>query len=213
VWGWIKRWFDPVTVSKIYVLSHGEVQAKLRSFIDVKNIPKAYGGELEWNWGERPSLDPAIRERMSWEGSFADFPEGPLYWRNLDGDRVECISVGSIKQVERHERVGTMERFYHGELAIVPDTSSGVAAPAGQAAEADKSKDAGPGSTAPVASSPTPAGAAESTAPAEPKPAPEEGDPVITEVQGVQNLSLGDPATEVSEKVPPQEAPAQAVIA
>ncbi|KAL1896744.1 hypothetical protein Sste5346_004376 [Sporothrix stenoceras] len=120
VWGWIKRWFDPVTVSKIFILGHHEVLPTLLSFIDIKNIPKQYGGELEFNWGEMPNLDPAIRERATWEQGFDSFPKGPLYWRPLPTadngeERVECIAVGSENQVDRLVRVCTLPKHYKGE--------------------------------------------------------------------------------------------------
>ena len=180
-------------MSKIYILDQGEVQARLGSFIEAKNIPKCYGGGHEWTWGERPSLDPAIRERVAWEGGLTDFPPGPLYWRNIEGNRVECISVGSVNQVERHNRVGTMERAYHGELAIVQDTSSAAA-------------------DGPVPDQkPAPTEAAEGIVSAKPQPAPEAVS-VSAEVQGVQKLSLGgdNSTADVSEKIAAPDAPANA---
>ncbi|CAK7203164.1 hypothetical protein SEUCBS139899_005894 [Sporothrix eucalyptigena] len=124
VWGWIKRWFDPVTVSKIFILGHHEVLPTLLTFIDIKNIPKQYGGELEFNWGEMPNLDPAIRERASWEQGFDSFPKGPMYWRPLpvaegEPEKYECIAVGSENQVERLVRVCTIPKHYQGEPEAV----------------------------------------------------------------------------------------------
>lgn len=121
VWGWIKRWFDPVTVSKIFILGHHEVLPTMLSFIDIKNIPKQYGGELEFNWGEMPNLDPAIRERATWSQGFDSFPKGPMYWRPVptttegEAETVECIAVGSENQVDRKVRVCTLPKHYKGE--------------------------------------------------------------------------------------------------
>ncbi|KAM5448749.1 hypothetical protein MaudCBS49596_005256 [Microsporum audouinii] len=78
VWGWIKRWFDPGTTSKIFILTAAEVQPTLSSFIDAKNIPKRYGGELEWDWGDMPNLDEparAIAGSLEKVGQYADLPE------------------------------------------------------------------------------------------------------------------------------------------
>ncbi|CRK45614.1 hypothetical protein BN1723_019779, partial [Verticillium longisporum] len=33
VWGWVKRWFDPITVSKIFILSEAEVKPTLEAYI------------------------------------------------------------------------------------------------------------------------------------------------------------------------------------
>ncbi|CAI7582632.1 hypothetical protein N7533_010021 [Penicillium manginii] len=64
VWGWIKRWFDPVTTSKIFILSAAEVKPTLTSFMEPSSIPKQYGGELEWQWGEMPHLDEPAQELL-----------------------------------------------------------------------------------------------------------------------------------------------------
>jgi hypothetical protein len=117
VWGWIKRWFDPITVSKIFILSSHEVKPTLEKFIDPKNIPKQYGGELEFKWGQLPNMDPDIVAKMTWEDGFKDFPTGPLYWRPIDGERLEGISVGSVDQKERMVKVCTMAKTITYELA------------------------------------------------------------------------------------------------
>ncbi|KAL2220143.1 putative phosphatidylinositol transporter [Thermoascus aurantiacus ATCC 26904] len=62
VWGWIKRWFDPVTTSKIFILSPSEVLPTLTAFMDPSSIPKQYGGELDWEWGDMPNLDEPARQ-------------------------------------------------------------------------------------------------------------------------------------------------------
>ncbi|KAJ4392895.1 hypothetical protein N0V85_006780 [Neurospora sp. IMI 360204] len=112
VWGWIKRWFDPITVSKIFIVSPSEVKATLEEFIDPKNIPKQYGGELEFTWGDQPKTDPFIKETVRWENGLKDFPEGPKYWRpTADGTRMECVAVGSEGGKQRMVSVGTLERI------------------------------------------------------------------------------------------------------
>ena len=128
VWGWIKRWFDPITVSKIFILGHHEVKPVLSSFIDTKNIPKQYGGELDYNWGEMPNLDPAIREAVTFENGYTEFPKGPLFWKTIDdGERVECIAVGSVDRVERKQRICTMKRSYKGVNAALPEEMEAAA--------------------------------------------------------------------------------------
>lgn len=62
VWNWIKRWFDPVTTSKIFILSASEVEPTLSSFMDTSNFPTQYGGELEWQWGDMPNLDKPAKD-------------------------------------------------------------------------------------------------------------------------------------------------------
>lgn len=106
VWGWIKRWFDPITVSKIFILGSHEVESTLRQFIYPKNIPKQYGGELEFGWGQLPTLDPAWDGIVEWAGEHRGFPSGPHVWRELDGGKkLECIGVGSVAGKQREERI------------------------------------------------------------------------------------------------------------
>jgi hypothetical protein len=115
VWGWIKRWFDPITVSKIFILSSHEVKPTLESFVEPKNIPKQYGGELEFNWGEMPNLDPIIHETAKWENGHTAFPKGPMYWRPIgDSDTLECVAVGTTgpNHEPRLERVCTIPRLF-----------------------------------------------------------------------------------------------------
>lgn len=110
VWGWIKRWFDPVTVSKIFILSPAEVLPTLKSFIAVENIPKKYGGELDFGWNDHPRLDATIKNTVEWaEGYDAEFPDGPLYWVPIDGGkRLQCVARGTVGGKERRDVVGSV---------------------------------------------------------------------------------------------------------
>lgn len=132
VWGWIKRWFDPVTVSKIFVLSPAEVRPTLEAFIEPRNIPRQYGGELDFGFFDRPNVDPRIRERLAWENGYTDFPDGPAYWVPVDGGRrLACLAVGSKNGKPRRERVCTIPvAFPPGdEAAGATDATAAAAAP------------------------------------------------------------------------------------
>lgn len=84
----------------------------LEEFIDPKNIPKQYGGELDFTWGDQPKTDPLILEKVKWENGLKDFPEGPKYWRpTADGERMECVAVGSEGGKQRMLTVGYLERI------------------------------------------------------------------------------------------------------
>ncbi|ORY58238.1 CRAL-TRIO domain-containing protein [Pseudomassariella vexata] len=109
VWGWIKRWFDPVTVSKIFILGPADVQPVLYSFIDPKNLPKAYGGELDWDFHEEPNFDDEFKRIVTWENGHTALPPGPMYWQPYgDGTRLELVAVGSKNKKHRMERVATI---------------------------------------------------------------------------------------------------------
>ncbi|GLI75049.1 hypothetical protein PoHVEF18_003300 [Penicillium ochrochloron] len=102
VWGWIKRWFDPVTTSKIFILSAAEVQPTLTSFMDPTSIPKQYGGELDWQWGDMPNLDEPARELLqNLEQPLAEDKErkeilkGPILFK---GDKIEVLGTENGKE-------------------------------------------------------------------------------------------------------------------
>ncbi|KMU74792.1 LOW QUALITY PROTEIN: hypothetical protein CISG_00722 [Coccidioides immitis RMSCC 3703] len=116
VWGWIKRWFDPVTTSKIFILSSSEVKSTLTSFMDPSSFPKQYGGELDWEWGDMLNLDEPAQElvrveelgpkgdgEISTESSNKtveerkrNFVKGPVAWLK---DRIEIFgSIGGQKR-------------------------------------------------------------------------------------------------------------------
>ncbi|KAJ5689197.1 hypothetical protein N7462_003589 [Penicillium macrosclerotiorum] len=97
VWGWIKRWFDPVTTSKIFILSAAEVKPTLTSFMDPSSFPKQYGGELEWQWGDMPNLDESARalltnlEQPAAEGKTKpEILKGPMLFK---GDTIEVLGT------------------------------------------------------------------------------------------------------------------------
>ncbi|PWY90818.1 phosphatidylinositol transporter [Aspergillus heteromorphus CBS 117.55] len=112
VWGWIKRWFDPGTTSKIFILSAAEVKPTLTSFMDPSSIPKQYGGDLDWTWGDMPYLDEeagklvGVLEEAPSQGETNTRPsliKGPLLFKDsyvqilgkVDGkDRKRDVPVG-----------------------------------------------------------------------------------------------------------------------
>jgi hypothetical protein len=112
VWGWIKKWFDPITTSKIFILSHSDTKKTLESFIDPANIPTKYGGQLEFNFGDMPVLDPAYKDVLAFENGNTDFPHGPMYWiHGENGKEMEALAVGSVDEKERREKVCVVKKL------------------------------------------------------------------------------------------------------
>ena len=95
-----RRRFDPITRAKITVLPLDRTQAFLRlsEHIDPDNIPKAYGGNLAWDYGEVPALDEAIKQCLG--DGFEGWPEGPA---RLEGD--DIVAVGKSKDGGRRRTV------------------------------------------------------------------------------------------------------------
>ncbi|KUJ06861.1 CRAL/TRIO domain-containing protein, partial [Mollisia scopiformis] len=114
VWSWIKKWFDPITTSKIFILSHHDMKKTLESFIEPANIPKKYGGQLEFEFGDMPKLDPHLASVTEWQNGNTDFPHGPMYWVDGKGekeigevksDKIKALAVGTRDKKERKEDI------------------------------------------------------------------------------------------------------------
>ncbi|KAF3912785.1 Patellin-3 [Dactylellina cionopaga] len=127
VWGWIKRWFDPVTVSKIFILSPNEVYPTLEKYIEKKNIPKKYGGELEWEFGMFPNLDEDAKQLLTdFQHTTTDgWVKGPIRWVGGDGPGARVIAVGSVNGNKRNTVLAIPERLpvgnvINGETGVPP---------------------------------------------------------------------------------------------
>ena len=81
------------------------MQKTLTSFIDPANIPKKYGGELEFEFGDMPNPDPAWKDVVQWEGEFKTFPGGPLYWIHGDDNKMQAIATGTSHDHQRKQGV------------------------------------------------------------------------------------------------------------
>ncbi|KAI0643093.1 CRAL/TRIO domain-containing protein [Trametes meyenii] len=75
VWGWIKPWFDEGTRRKVHVLGK-DPGPTLRTLIDSKDLPKPYGGELDWKFEDEPALDEAAKAVLG------EMPKGPVVFEN-----------------------------------------------------------------------------------------------------------------------------------
>ena len=115
VWSWIKRWFDPVTVSKIFILTSAEQYKVLSEYIEPDDIPKKYGGNLDWEWGNTPYLDAGISKSLDWkspakgENGENAFPSGPTRWRtSSDGSSMTAVLLGTQNGKQREEEVASI---------------------------------------------------------------------------------------------------------
>ncbi|KIK63120.1 hypothetical protein GYMLUDRAFT_222994 [Collybiopsis luxurians FD-317 M1] len=71
IWDWIKAWFDEGTRKKIFVLGK-DPGPMLYNIIEKKDLPKVYGGELEWVYEDGPLLDSDTVEEIG------EMPKGPV---------------------------------------------------------------------------------------------------------------------------------------
>ncbi|KAI0350345.1 CRAL/TRIO domain-containing protein [Trametes cingulata] len=77
VWSWIKPWFDEGTRRKVHVLGK-DPGPTLRTLIDPKDLPKPYGGELDWKFEDEPALDDEAKAVIG------EMPRGPVVF--VDGE-------------------------------------------------------------------------------------------------------------------------------
>lgn len=56
--------FDPGTVEKIFILAPHETLDVLTKYIAPENIPKEYGGQLDWAFGQ-PEANPGPEEKAT----------------------------------------------------------------------------------------------------------------------------------------------------
>lgn len=157
MWGWIKRWFDPVTVSKIFILGPHDVIPVLTQFMDIKDIPKVYGGELDWSFFEEPAWGDEIKRICQFENGYTEFPPGPMYWVPIDdGKRIECLAVGTKDGKDRRERICTIAKAFPPQAATesAPPAENAAGtesvAPAEQLAELSVADEPNPNGTSKV---------------------------------------------------------------
>ncbi|KAK9422646.1 putative CRAL-TRIO domain-containing protein [Seiridium unicorne] len=129
VWGWIKRWFDPVTVSKIFILGPTEALPVLASFIDIRNIPKAYGGDLEWDFYDEPRWDdPEFERIITFQNGHTSVPPGPMLLRpQPDGKTIDLVAVGSQDQKQRMEVFATIPKAFPKKTDTLSATTESTA--------------------------------------------------------------------------------------
>ncbi|KAH9924605.1 CRAL/TRIO domain-containing protein [Epithele typhae] len=91
VWGWIKPWFDEGTRRKVHVLGKDPGVA-LRTLIDPRDLPKPYGGDLEWKYEDEPALDDATKDTIG------EMPRGPAVYE--DGKVVRPTTPAAAPSAE-----------------------------------------------------------------------------------------------------------------
>ena len=96
----------------------------LETFVERRNIPKKYGGDLDYSFGQLGIPDPAWEGVVQWENGYSQFPTGPLDWEDIDGqeDRIACMTLGSENGRLRRERVCTIPRTWRPPAEEIPSS-------------------------------------------------------------------------------------------
>lgn len=85
----------------------------LAKFLDMDNVPKKYGGNLDWKFGDMPFLDPTIADALRWkeesqEKGHRTLPKGPIKWEYDDKGDLTAVAVGTENGVPRKKIIATL---------------------------------------------------------------------------------------------------------
>lgn len=77
IWGWLQKWFDEGTRKKIVIVSGQQLEdGALCEIVAAQNLPRIYGGELDWRYEDEPDCDEAICRAIGHE----QVPDAPSEW-------------------------------------------------------------------------------------------------------------------------------------
>lgn len=101
MWGFLKKFVDPVTANKIAVLKSADVYGILNQYIHHDNIATQFGGAFHFTNGMLPDLCPVIQQALHWSNpSSKTLPVGPIKWKENGHGRV-VIATGTVDGVQR----------------------------------------------------------------------------------------------------------------
>lgn len=86
----LKGWFDEGTRNKIHILGK-DPGPTLRNLIYAADLPRPYGGELEWNFEDEPNLDNDAKAALS-----GVMPKGPVVYRDGTAMKPEWLNLCDI---------------------------------------------------------------------------------------------------------------------
>ena len=115
IWGWVKNMFDEGTKNKVHLTGSGPDQGKeLMDIIPAKNLPKVYGGEMDWTYEDEPDLDDEIKKAIG-----ADMIEGPVVW---EGGKMVLLGEGTRDEraKPKAESTGTAQSSGEAKTGSVP---------------------------------------------------------------------------------------------
>lgn len=109
----------------------------LQDIADIEDIPKAYGGQLDWEYGDNPNLDDEAKAVLggeyplgAWE--FDEATKGKVKPRG-DGKRMKAGGVVANGDVPYGEEAGGVDGTGETALPAVNGNAHGVAAHVGDA--------------------------------------------------------------------------------
>lgn len=98
----------------------------LEQYIEPQNIPKKYGGQLDFKFGNLPILEPIIENNLEWrtpaeQNGHRTFPTGPVKWQYDEKGDLVAVAVGSQKGQQRKTVIARLHPDAHAaKLALSP---------------------------------------------------------------------------------------------
>lgn len=85
----------------------------LEQYIDPDNIPRQYGGRLDYKFGELPNLEPVITNTLDWSAPEKlngrnTIPTGPILWKTESNGTLNAIAVGTQNNRPRDRKVASI---------------------------------------------------------------------------------------------------------
>ena len=80
-------------------MSPALLYGELKDFIDIEDLPKKYGGNLDWAYGDGPKPDLELKELLFKGQTVEDEAEalrGPMKWIVDEGRKGHAIQLGKI---------------------------------------------------------------------------------------------------------------------
>lgn len=92
--GAIQKWFSP-SMMDVAFLQNSEIKDKLLKYIDADDLPKRFGGNLDWDYGRDPIPDDEVKVVLENDGR-KGWVDGPCLFE--DGKRVLLGTVNGAKR-------------------------------------------------------------------------------------------------------------------
>lgn len=108
------------------ILSQANTLSTLTQYVDIDNIPKKYGGNLDWNFGDMPFLEPAIADSLRWKEDVRQkdhrtIPIGPIKWQYDDDGDLVAVAIGTENGAPRKKVIaGLHQEAGAARLALSP---------------------------------------------------------------------------------------------
>lgn len=85
----------------------------LEQYMDPENIPKKYGGKLDYKFGDLPNFDSSIHKALKWSApeklnGYDTMPTGPIRWERYENGNLAAVAVGTEDGKPRNKKIAVL---------------------------------------------------------------------------------------------------------